>query len=149
MIALIQRVIEASVRIDGVETARIDAGLLVLIGVERDDTVTTTIRLAERLLGYRIFADASGRMNLDLIASGGALLLVPQFTLAADTRTGRRPGFSTAAEPSRANELFDVMTARCSEVIANTRTGRFGAHMQIASINDGPVTFHLRSVDRD
>lgn len=147
VIALIQRVLRASVTIDDIETARIDAGLLALIGVERDDTAVAAERLAERILGYRIFADAAGRMNLDLVASGGDLLLVPQFTLAADTRSGRRPGFSSAAEPAQAEVLFDVLTARCRESLADARTGRFGAHMQIASVNDGPVTFHLRSGD--
>ena len=102
MIALVQRVLEASVTIDAAETARIGPGILALVGVERDDTEREAERLAERLLAFRIFADEEGRMNLDVVAAGGAVLLVPQFTLAADTRRGRRPGFSTAAEPESA-----------------------------------------------
>lgn len=144
MIALIQRVSMGSVCIDGVETARIASGLLALIGVERDDAADEARKLAARMLGYRIFADAQGRMNRDVVASGGGLLLVPQFTLAADTRNGRRPGFSTAASPEQAEALFDTFVSHCREGVADTLTGTFGAHMQVASINDGPVTFHLR-----
>ena len=144
MIALIQRVLEASVAIDGVETARIARGTLALVGVEREDTETEATRLAERLLAFRMFGDADGRMNLDVVAAGGALLLVPQFTLAADTRKGRRPGFSTAAEPERARALFDVFHEALDGRVAEVRTGTFGAHMLIGSVNDGPVTFRLR-----
>ena len=145
MIALLQRVREASVTVDGVETARIGPGTLALVGVEREDTEAEAERLAARLLGFRMFGDAEGRMNLDLVAAGGALLLVPQFTLAADTRRGRPPGFSTAAEPARARALFARFHARLAETVAETRTGTFGAHMLIGSVNDGPVTFRLRS----
>lgn len=145
MIALVQRVLEASVTIDGAETARIGHGTLALVGVERDDSADEAARLAGRLIALRMFADAEGRMNLDLVAAAGALLLVPQFTLAADTRRGRRPGFSTAAEPARASELFDLFHEHVRGRVAEVRAGTFGAHMQIASINDGPVTFRLRS----
>ena len=141
--------LHASVTIEGVETARIGPGTLALVGVERDDAEADAKRLATRLLGFRMFGDAAGRMNLDVVAAGGALLLVPQFTLAADTRRGRRPGFSTAAEPERASALFDVFRARLAETVPETRTGTFGAHMQVASVNDGPVTFRLRSVATD
>lgn len=144
MIALVQRVLQASVAIEGVETARIGHGILALVGVERDDGTEEAVRLAERLLAFRMFADAAGRMNLDLREAGGALLLVPQFTLAADTRRGRRPGFSTAAEPARATALFDAFHAHLAARLDEVRTGSFGAHMHIGSVNDGPVTFHLR-----
>ena len=145
MIALVQRVLEASVTIDGRETARIGAGVLALVGVERDDAASDAERLAARLTGFRMFADAAGRMNLDVLAAGGAALLVPQFTLAADTRRGRRPGFSTAAPPERAEALFALLHAHVAAAVERTRTGTFGAHMRVASINDGPVTFSLRS----
>jgi len=148
LIALVQRVLWASVTIEGVETARTGPGTLALVGVERDDVEEDADRLATRLLGFRMFADAAGRMNLDLVAAGGSLLLVPQFTLAADTRRGRRPGFSTAAEPERAEALFEHFRARLAETVPETRAGTFGAHMQIASVNDGPVTFQLRSATR-
>ena len=144
MIALLQRVLEASVTIEGRETARIGGGLLALVGVERDDGAREAERLAERVLGYRVFADAEGRMNLDVRAAGGAALLVPQFTLAADTSRGRRPGFSTAAPPERANALFERFRARVAQDLADTATGSFGADMRIALVNDGPVTFSLR-----
>ena len=144
MIALVQRVLEASVTIDGEETARIGDGMLALVGVERDDTEAEPGRLAERLLRLRMFADARGRMNLDLVATGGALLLVPQFTLAADTRRGHRPGFSTAADPERARALFDTLRGLVAARVDEVGTGTFGAHMRVASVNDGPVTFSLR-----
>jgi len=145
VIALVQRVLEASVTIDGIETARIGGGTLALVGVERDDTEAEAARLAERLLAFRMFADEAGRMNLDVVAAGGGLLLVPQFTLAADTRRGRRPGFSTAAEPGRARALFEHFHGQLGGRVTLVRTGTFGAHMRIGSINDGPVTFRLRS----
>ena len=144
MIALVQRVLEASVTIDALETARIGPGVLALVGVERDDGEAQATRLAERLLGLRMFSDGAGRMNLDVVAADGALLLVPQFTLAADTRRGRRPGFSTAAGPERATALFERFHRALAAAVPETRTGTFGAHMRVASVNDGPVTFRLR-----
>lgn len=145
MIALIQRVSEASVRVDGEIVARIGAGLLALIGVERDDDEDHAARLAERMLTYRVFADDAGRMNRSLLDCGGALLLVPQFTLAADTRKGTRASFSSAAAPARARELFDRLVALARSRCADVQTGVFGAAMAVASINHGPVTFRLHA----
>ena len=144
MIGLIQRVSEASVSVSNACVARIDNGMLVLIGVEKHDTKQSADRLAERMLGYRIFPDEAGRMNLDLLAAGGNLLLVPQFTLAADTRKGRRPGFSTAASPEKATELFDYLATVVRPRVPALGLGQFGAHMQVSLVNDGPVTFWLR-----
>jgi len=144
MIALIQRVTQASVSVDGDTLAQIDTGMLALIGVEKADTVDSAHRLADRICGYRIFPDESGRMNLDLLSAGGQLLLVPQFTLAADTRKGRRPGFSTAASPAQATELFDQLTNCLQPRVGKLGLGRFGANMQVALVNDGPVTFWLQ-----
>lgn len=144
MIALLQRVREASVRVDDALVASIGRGLLVLIGVEKGDTEREARRLAERILSYRVFADERGRMNLSVEAVGGELLLVPQFTLAADTDSGNRPSFSTAAEPERATLLFETLAATCRESSIGVGTGVFGADMQVGLINDGPVTFSLR-----
>lgn len=144
MIALLQRVTEARVSVDAATVAAIGNGLLVLIGVERGDTDGGAQRLAERLLGYRVFADAAGRMNTSVIDAGGSLLLVPQFTLAADTRKGMRPGFSTAAAPDEGERLFDRLVVHLRAGGIRVETGRFGAHMRVALTNDGPVTFHLR-----
>ena len=144
MIALVQRVLEASVTIDGKRTAHIGDGVLALVGVEREDTEAEAARLAERLLRFRMFADARDRMNLDVVAVGGAVLLVPQFTLAADTRRGHRPGFSTAAEPERARALFEALRETVAAGVDEVATGSFGAHMRVSSVNDGPVTFSLR-----
>lgn len=143
MIALIQRVSEASVRVDGEIVGRIGTGLLALVGVERDDDDGNAVRLAERVLTYRVFADDAGRMSRSLLDSGGALLLVPQFTLAADTRKGTRASFSAAAAPDRARELFERLVALARERCAEVQTGVFGAHMAVALINHGPVTFRL------
>lgn len=145
MIALLQRVTGAEVRVDGAVVGRIDRGLLVLIGVERADAEAQADRLLERLLAYRVFADAGGRMNLSLVDVGGGLLLVPQFTLAADTRTGTRPGFSPAAEPAEGRRLFDYLILKARAAHSVVQTGEFGAHMQVALTNDGPVTFWLRA----
>lgn len=145
MIALIQRVTEASVTINGQVTARISDGMLVLIGVEKLDTPTSADQLAKRILTYRIFSDEHGKMNLDVIAAGGQLLLVPQFTLVADTRKGRRPGFSSAATPSQASDLFDEIVAAVSRSDILVCQGTFGADMRVALVNDGPVTFWLES----
>ncbi|MBI1194408.1 MAG: D-tyrosyl-tRNA(Tyr) deacylase [Gammaproteobacteria bacterium] len=144
MIALLQRVREASIRVDGALVASIGPGLLVFVGVEKDDTAREARRLAERVLSYRVFADDRDRMNLSLQDIGGELLLVPQFTLAADTNSGNRPSFSTAAEPARATALFETLTAVCRERPLRIGTGVFGADMQVGLINDGPVTFSLR-----
>ena len=145
MIGLLQRVRSASVTVGGRELAAIGPGLLVLVGVQRDDGEAQAQRLLERLLGYRVFADAEGRMNLSLRDVRGGLLLVPQFTLAADTQKGTRAGFSTAAEPARARALFESLLAQARAAWPETRAGEFGADMQVALVNDGPVTFWLES----
>jgi len=145
MIALIQRVTEASVTVENERIAEIGAGILALIGVEADDSERSAEHLAQRILGYRIFEDDQGRMNLDLRASGGQLLLVPQFTLVADTRKGRRPGFSTAASPAQANLLFNYLAEHLKPQIETLGLGRFGADMKVALVNDGPVTFWLQA----
>jgi D-tyrosyl-tRNA(Tyr) deacylase len=149
MIGLLQRVSSAAVRVDGSEIGAIGRGLLVLVGVERGDTQLQADRLLERLLGYRVFNDAAGRMNLSLRDVGGGLLLVPQFTLVADTARGTRPGFSTAAAPEDGRRLFDHAVARAREQHAVVASGRFGADMQVALVNDGPVTFWLRVAPAD
>ena len=144
MIALIQRVSTASVSVSDECIAQIGVGMLALIGVEKQDSAKSADRLAERMLGYRVFPDEAGRMNLDLLAAGGDLLLVPQFTLAADTSKGRRPGFSTAASPAQASELFDYLATIVQPRVAVLCLGQFGADMQVSLVNDGPVTFWLR-----
>lgn len=146
MLALIQRVTQASVSVEGEVIGRIGPGLLALVGVEPGDGDAQVARMAERLLGYRVFADAEGRMNLGLTDTGGGLLLVSQFTLAADTRSGMRPGFSTAAAPAEAEPVFNRLLATCRQKHPpGVETGRFGAHMVISLVNDGPVTFLLRA----
>ncbi len=146
MLALIQRVTCASVTVDGAPIAGIGAGLLALIGMEPGDTGAQVARMAERLLRYRVFADGEGRMNLSLADTGGGLLLVSQFTLAADTRSGLRPGFSTAAPPAEAERGFNQLADLCRQNHAGrVETGRFGAHMTVSLVNDGPVTFLLRA----
>lgn len=144
MIALLQRVTHAAVTVKGAETGRIDAGLLVLLGVEKHDTHAQADRLLERLLGYRVFPDLEGKMNVSLAQMGGGLLLVPQFTLAADTRRGSRPGFSTAAAPESGRQLFDYVVAAARRQHEQVATGIFGADMQVTLCNDGPVTFWLQ-----
>jgi D-tyrosyl-tRNA(Tyr) deacylase len=143
MIGLLQRVSEASVTVAGEQIAGIGAGLLVLIGVQPGDGEREADRLLERLLGYRVFPDSTGRMNLGLRDTGDGLLLVPQFTLAADTRSGMRPGFSTAADPGTGERLFAYLAAAAAHRHAVVATGRFGADMRVALVNDGPVTFWL------
>jgi D-aminoacyl-tRNA deacylase len=143
VIALIQRVREASVEVAGSCVASIGHGLVALVGMERDDDERRAERLLDRVLGYRVFADAQRRMNMSLLDVGGGLLLVPQFTLAADTRKGTRPGFSAAAEPERAQALFEYLSARAQDRCP-TQVGRFGSHMQVHLVNDGPVTFWLQ-----
>ena len=145
MIALIQRVSEAQVRVGGELVAAIGRGVLALIGVRAGDREAAVERLLERLLAYRIFPDAAGRMNLSVREVGGGLLLVPQFTLAADTRKGTRAGFSTAAEPAAAQALFTLLVERARAAYAPVSAGVFGAHMQVSLVNDGPVTFWLES----
>ena len=145
MIGLIQRVSRACVSTAGRRVGEIGRGALVLVGVRRGDDRAAADRLLERLLGYRIFPDADGRMNLSLQATGGGLLLVPQFTLAAETRKGTRPGFSTAAAPEEARELFTHLLLRARIVHSPVAAGEFGAHMQVGLVNDGPVTFWLET----
>jgi len=145
MIALIQRVTNARVAVDGRVCGEIGAGLLALIGIERGDGAAQGTRLLERVLDYRVFADAEGRMNRSLRDTGGGLLLVPQFTLAADTSSGTRPGFSTAADPKLARELYGQLLAAARQAHPTVGSGEFGAPMQVSLTNDGPVTFWLES----
>lgn len=146
MIALIQRVTVAAVHVDGECTGAIGDGLLALVAVEPGDGDAQVARMAERLLGYRVFGDADGRMNRSLVDAGGSLLLVPQFTLAADTTRGMRPSFTSAATPEAGRAGFDALVACCRaapEMAGRVETGRFGAHMRVSLVNDGPVTFRL------
>ena len=145
MIALIQRVTEARVVVDDEIVGAIGAGMLALIGIEREDADANARRMVERLLGYRIFADEAGRMNRSLRDVAGGLLLVPQFTLAADTRKGTRPGFSSAAEPARAEALFSDLADFADAEHAPVACGRFGAEMFVTLTNHGPVTFRLET----
>ena len=145
MIAVIQRVTEASVRVDDEIVGAIGPGLLALVAVEPGDDAPKIARMTERLLGYRVFADERGRMNRSLLETGGGLLLVSQFTLAADTAAGMRPSFTTAAAPDVAARGFDALVARCRQAPARVETGRFGAHMVVSLVNDGPVTFRLQT----
>jgi len=145
MLSLIQRVTSASVTVDDVVVGAIGAGLLALVAMEPGDSNAQVARMAQRLLGYRVFADAAGRMNLSLADTGGGLLLVSQFTLAADTRSGMRPSFTTAAAPAEAELGFNRLVQACRDAHApGVETGRFGAHMLVSLVNDGPVTFLLR-----
>jgi len=144
MIGLLQRVSEAYVSVGGEVIASIGQGLMVLVGVEKGDTEAQADRLLERLLGYRVFADAEDKMNLSLRDIEGGLLLVPQFTLPADTRKGTRPGFSTAASPADGERLFNYLLRGARATHGEVATGQFGADMQVALINDGPVTFWLQ-----
>ncbi|WP_456268994.1 D-aminoacyl-tRNA deacylase [Kushneria sp. AK178] len=145
MRALIQRVSQASVDVDGECIGAIEGGLLALIGVERDDTPERGEKLLQKMLNYRVFSDEQGRMNLGLAATGGGLLLVSQFTLVADTRKGLRPGFSSGATPEDGERLFNGLVESARRAHANVETGRFGADMQVSLVNDGPVTFLLES----
>jgi D-tyrosyl-tRNA(Tyr) deacylase len=143
---LLQRVTEGRVEVNGAVVGQIGAGLLVLLAVERMDTGTQADRMVDRLLGYRVFEDRSGRMNLSLVDTGGSLLLVPQFTLAADTTKGMRPSFTAAAAPDLGLSLFDHVVGRARATLGDrVATGRFGANMQVSLTNDGPVTFWLRN----
>lgn len=143
MKCLLQRVTQASVTVSGEIIGEIDRGLLVLVGVEPEDAEQTVTRMAERLLRYRVFSDAEGKMNLNLAQAGGSILLVSQFTLAADTASGNRPGFSTAAPSEQASKLYNALSEALREGGVPVETGRFGADMQVALVNDGPVTFLL------
>ena len=145
MIGLLQRVTQARVEVDGQIVGQIDQGLLVLVGVQKHDTTQSAQRLVERLLGYRVFADADGKMNLSVKDINGGLLLVPQFTLAADTKKGMRPSFSSAAPPETGQQLFNELVTIAKQQHELVATGAFGADMQVSLTNDGPVTFILTS----
>jgi len=149
VITLIQRVSEASVEVESGVVGRIGAGILALIGFERGDETEQIEKLLSRVLTYRIFADDAGRMNLSLADTGGGLLLVPQFTLAADTQKGTRPGFSTAAAPELARTMFAQCVALARARHADVAAGEFGAYMRVSLVNDGPVTFWLRTAPAD
>ncbi|WP_462321361.1 D-aminoacyl-tRNA deacylase [Halochromatium sp.] len=145
MIGLLQRVRSARVEVDGAVIGAIDAGLLVLVGVQKGDNEGRAERLLDRLLGYRVFADETGRMGLSLADTAGGLLLVPQFTLAADTKKGTRASFTSAAAPAEGERLFQLLLERARERYHQVASGRFGADMQVSLTNDGPVTFWLES----
>lgn len=144
MIGLLQRVTSAEVAVQGCRIAQTGRGLLVLVGVEKEDTEAQARRLAERLTGYRVFPDINGKMNLSLLDIRGAILLVPQFTLAADTNSGMRPSFHLAAEPDRGRRLFESLCEHIERQDLTVARGQFGADMQVSMVNDGPVTFWLR-----
>lgn len=142
MIALIQRVTAAKVEVEGEITGQIGKGLLVLLGVEKEDNHAKAEKLLEKVLNYRVFSDEDGKMNLNVKQAGGAILVVSQFTLAADTQKGLRPSFSKGASPALAEEMYDYFVEKCGQKIS-TFTGRFAADMQVSLTNDGPVTFWL------
>jgi len=145
MIGLLQRVSEASIRVDGDIIGQIGQGLMVLVGIEKEDTQKDMDRLLERLLGYRVFEDDQGRMNLSVRDIDGGLLLVPQFTLAADTNKGMRPSFTSAAPPEEARGKFERFVGQAREVYSKVESGSFGADMKVGLVNDGPVTFWLQT----
>ncbi len=145
MIGLLQRVSSASVTVADQTIGSIGSGILVLAAVQRDDTPAEAARLAERLVNYRVFPDASGRMNLSVKDTGGGILLVPQFTLAANTRKGTRASFARAAEPQQGQSLFECLLGEVRQLHMPVASGVFGAHMQVALVNDGPVTFWLQT----
>ena len=145
MIALLQRVSRAEVTVDGKSVGAIGPGLLVLVGVRPTDDEVSARRLLARMLRYRVFPDGAGKMNLSLTQVGGQLLLVPQFTLAADTAKGLRPGFSTAAPPEQGRRLFEALVQAARDELGAVETGSFAAHMQVSLTNDGPVTIWLES----
>ena len=144
MIALLQRVASASVTVDGLVVGAIDAGLMVLVCAERNDSEQEAAALLDKLLAYRVFSDDAGKMNRSVADVGGGLLLVPQFTLAADTRSGTRPSFTPAAAPEQGRRLFGYFADRARQRHSTVQTGQFGAHMQVSLTNDGPVTFWLQ-----
>ena len=143
MIGLIQRVRHAKVEVTQETVGQIDHGILLLLGVERDDNEEKAKRLAQRVLNYRIFSDDDGKMNLNVQQVGGQLLVVSQFTLVADTQKGNRPGFSRGASPEHGEKMYHYFVEQCREMGIKTETGQFGADMQVSLTNDGPVTFNL------
>jgi len=145
MITIIQRVTTAKVTVNNQDIGKIDTGIMALVAVEKADTEKDAQRLLERILNYRIFADSDDRMNLSLRDINGGLLLIPQFTLAADTQKGNRPSFISAAPPEKGRELFDYLQQLARQTYANVEFGQFGADMQISLVNNGPVTFTLRT----
>ena len=145
MIGLIQRVSKASVSVDGKVIGQIGRGLMVLVAIHRDDTTSNVERLAERIATYRVFPDTEGRMNRSLVDEGLGLLLVPQFTLAADTRKGTRASFTKAAEPEKGRDFFEKLIDCCEKRLKQVENGAFGANMQVSLVNDGPVTFWLNA----
>jgi len=144
MIALIQRVSNANVVVSDVKIAGIGQGLLVLLGVEKDDDQAKAEKLVHRMLGYRVFEDQAGKMNLSVRDAKGEVLIVPQFTLAADTNSGMRPGFSCAAPPQEAEKWFDYVALKCKSELGKVQLGKFGADMKVGLLNEGPVTFWLQ-----
>ncbi len=148
MISLLQRVSQASVTVEHEEIGRIGKGLLVLLCAERNDTEKEADQLLERILNYRVFSDENGKMNRSVISTGGELLIVPQFTLAADTKSGTRPSFTPAAPPDIGKKLFDYFVSQAKARLSGIQTGQFGADMQVALVNDGPVTFWLDTSNR-
>lgn len=144
MIGLIQRVSHASVEVAGHEIARIDAGLLVLLGVEKEDDAIKAEKLVKRIIGYRVFEDDAGKMNLSLKDVAGELLIVPQFTLAANTQSGMRPSFSSAAPPDQGERWFNFVIEKSRSMLGKIQQGEFGADMKVGLLNDGPVTFWLQ-----
>ncbi|MDP1773217.1 MAG: D-aminoacyl-tRNA deacylase [Methylobacter sp.] len=145
MITIIQRVTTAKVTVNNLDIGKIDTGIMALVAVEKEDSEKDAQRLLERILNYRIFADSDDRMNLSLRDINGGLLLVPQFTLAADTQKGNRPSFISAAPPEKGKELFDYLQQLAKQTYAKVEFGQFGADMQVALVNNGPVTFTLRT----
>ena len=144
MIGLLQRVSEARVEVNSHTIAEINAGLLVLVGIEKQDNEAKADRLLERLLGYRVFSDQEGKMNLSLVGVQGGLLLVPQFTLPADTNKGMRPSFSSSAPPDKGKKLFNYLLAQAQAIHSPVESGVFAADMKVSLTNDGPVTFWLQ-----
>jgi D-tyrosyl-tRNA(Tyr) deacylase len=145
MIGLLQRVSTANVQVSGQLIAEIEQGLLVLVGVEKLDTEADADKLAKRILNYRVFADNNDKMNLSVSDINGGVLLVPQFTLPADTRSGNRPSFTPAAAPDRGKALFEYLVLKIKQLHSSVATGEFGAEMKVSLINDGPVTFWLQT----
>ena len=145
MISIIQRVTTAKVTVNNQDIGKIDTGIMALVAVEKEDTQKDVERLLERILNYRIFADSNERMNLSLRDINGGLLLVPQFTLAADTQKGNRPSFTSAAPPEKGRQLFEYLQHLAKSTYPNVQSGQFGADMQVSLINNGPVTFTLRT----
>jgi len=147
MKGLIQRVSSASVSVNGARISQIEQGLLLFLGVEKTDSSESVRRLCQRVVSYRIFSDEAGRMNLSVLDAGGSLMVVPQFTLAADTRSGNRPGFSAAAAPEEARSLYLQFINQAQAMLGEARVaaGQFGTDMQVALVNDGPVTFMLET----